>query len=422
MRWLFIVLSVLAVALPARAQTSAIVGPFGAGRDGAQARRAVTGALEGVVAVASRDAVTQAARDAHESPTSEAGLLAAARVLRVELVVTGMVIGRGGRARTTIIVTSAEGRELARTVVGPPFGRIGATAVGNAAITVVQEAQNELARQRQMTDSHQAWPTPAPLPPPPPDPSIRPTGAPPWVRVLAGVDIRTHDAWVFLTGGGTRAYSAGAYPELGASLEIHPLNGLGSAGAGLYVRGDGGVSVGLKSEDPSDPGVAVATTTWRLGGALGYLGLVADGIVGLGGSLGIGVDRFSIADNTIYPSTMFTFFRAGLDARFALVRDLFVLGVGGGYRVVLGTGGLDDPCDPGAPPSCIDTAFGVSASSGYDVRVELSGALPIGFTWALRFAYERFDHTFSPPGYLGSGDSGSDETLRFGAFGGWSFW
>lgn len=395
----------------AAAQTRVVVLEFGGGRYGAQARRAVVSALEGVVSIVPLERVEQAAQAQRADLATPAGAGAAARAEGAVLVVAGEVTGRERRARTRLVARDTAGRELASRTSGPPFGRPAQTALGAEAVAMVREAESALAREtaaREAEARDAAREAQGPTAPTP-DPAERthPAGAAPLFRALLGVDARTRSAAVTLTDGGTRGYSAGPFPELMVALELRPLARSGGAASGLCFGVEAARSVALSSTLDSARG-ALSTSSLRVAATAGWLFSLADGAVELGPALGGGLDAFTVDANVVFPSTSYAYLRGGLAARFVLLGDALALGVSAGYRLVLGTGDLA-------------TAFGADGSAyGLDARAEASGALAVGFSYALRLGYERHGLAFTGgAGTLAEGTDGADSALRVQLLAGW---
>ena len=104
-----------------------------------------------------------------------------------------------------------------------------------------------------------------------------------------------------------------------------------------------------------------------------------------------------------------SFTTAGGKARIASsTLPSLALGVSAGYRLVLGTGDLA-------------AAFGADGSAyGLDARAEVSGALAVGLSYALRLGYERNGLAFTGgAGALAEGTDGADSALRVQLLAGW---
>lgn len=404
----------------AAAQGRAVVLEFGGGRNGAQARRAVVASLDGVIEVIPLETVEQAARTQHVDLSSAEGAGAAARAAGADLVISGSVSGRGARARTRLVVRDTAGRELASRRAGPPFGRQAQSALGDQAITMVQEAQNALARSgggasadggRDGGGGAYASDTGEPggdgEDEEEGEAGDRTPGAAPLLRALVGLDARTRSAEVTLDDRGTRGYSAGLYPELMLAVELRPLAHSKGAVSGLFLGIEAAHSVGLSSalEGMTD---TLGSSSLRFAGAIGWLVPFADGAVAIGPVLGGGIDGFTLDANTVFASSSYGYLRFGLGARIVLAGDALALGLSAGYRLVLGVGELA-------------AAFGESATAyGLDVRAELGGALDVGFAYALRAGYESYGLGFEGgPGTLGQGVDGSDSALRVQLLVGW---
>jgi hypothetical protein len=415
------------------AQTRAIVLEFSGGRDGAQARRAVVQGLEGVVTVVPLADAEAAARQARASLATPEGLAAAARATDARVFVSGGVRGRGRRARTTIRITDATGRVLATAESGPPFGRIGQRSVGEDASLAMQQALSQLVEEREPRnawgsgsatvrggrDSYRgAYARGGAMDEAERDardgeggPAARRRGdgsQPPLLRVLAGLDLRTRSATIALADGGTRGYDAGLYPEVMLALWLHPLASSDDVARGLYLALEAGHSVGLSSALPGSTDT-IGSSSFRIFGALGW-SFDVGGVLALGPEVGGAFDAFSIDANTVFASSGYGLLRLGAFVRVRVLDDALGLGLSGGYRAVLGFGELG-------------TAFGAGGGgSGFDVRVDLGGALDLGLTYALRVGYERMGLRFERgAGTLGEATDGSDAAVRIQALLGWSF-
>lgn len=404
------------------AQARAVVLEFGGGRNGAQARRAVVAALDGVVEIVQLEAVERAASAQHLDLTSADGAGAAAREAGADLVISGSVTGRGRSARTRLWVRDTSGRELASRRAGPPFGRPAQSALGDEAITMVQEAQNALGRTAgagASTGTGGVGEGGDEYAEPPGDgeggdgdevdEGERTPGAAPLLRALVGLDARTRNAEVALVDGGTRGYNAGLFPELMLAVELRPLAHAEGVISGLVFGIELGHSAGLSSQVEGMT-ATLGSSSLRFTGTLGWLIPIGDGMVALGPVLGGGIDNFALDANTIFASSSYGHLRIGIAARIVLAGDALALGLAADYRLVLGIGDLA-------------AAFGATGSAyGLDARAELGGALDLGFAYALRVGYESYGLSFDGgAGSIGEGVDGSDSALRVQLLVGWQF-
>lgn len=378
------------------------------GPGGSQARAAVVDALSGEVDLVPGPEVAAAAEQAGDN------LPRLAANLRADLLVTGVVSGRGRRARTRLRVLDANGVELAQGRAGSPAGR-GGRRVGQAASEAVQQAIRTL-------DARDASGVEAPPPgtgsgfgvdtgegegegeEPEAETESR---DPPMLLAVAGLGLRTRSATVNLVSGATRNYSAGAFAELVVHAELRPLARSTGAAKGLFAALDLGIAVGLSSSTPDASGIAmdVSTSALQFAGEVGFVYGLADGMVELGVALGGGIDSFTLGTNMVLPSTSYSYLRPALVATFGIVPDWLRLGLEAGYRLVFGTGDILDQ-------------FGEQVTSGgLDVGLAATGGTGL-FAYSLRLGYVHYSLSFSGVGLDADATDGGDGSFFVSALAG----
>jgi hypothetical protein len=172
-------------------------------------------------------------------------------------------------------------------------------------------------------------------------------------------------------------------------VTVHPLTRGGGPLAGLFAQLTGALALGLSSVDERDPmnpddDVEIGTSVLRWLLAAGYLHRLDSGLA-LGGSLGFGVDSFSLDTNDIMASSSYSHLRLGVLGRLPVMEeDAYDLAVqlDAGLRFVLGTGDL-------AP------FFAESAgATGLDIMASIGGALDMGLAYALRLGFLHYFLSF----------------------------
>lgn len=412
----------VAMSLPSHAaaqQRSGVVLRFRGWR-GAQARAQVVRALADRANLIGRQDAEAAARDAGVSLNDPAGMAAVARQLGVSFFVAGNVRGRGGRARTEIRVYDAAGQELARREGPRPVGSARLRRIREAALAAFDEAeakiaraeaeaqaaarQAELERQRQLEAQMEAERADAE------EAEAGPASGLPRLQALVGLDLRKREAVVDLVAGLDRQYSAGVFPELTLEVRSFPLGNADSLLRGLYAQLDFALALGLETEVRDEDGNAVgdpaSTSAWRLGVHLGYLYALEDDSFRIGGLVGFGVDKFTIGENLIMPSSSYTYLRLGLVADARIYEEFLRARADLGFRATFGVGDL------------VPTFGEDSKQRGFDVGVGLYGRIELGVTYGVRLGYSRYSVDFSgvagPVTAAATANDMTDKNISFG--------
>lgn len=294
------------------------------------------------------------------SPRSSANEPNVALAVRIQLV------GHGRRARAIVDVSSGDGYPLlSRTVpgIGSSMGRevlaaAALDAVRDGAVSLVQHersrareeslrrarAAEESRREQQRAqreaaeDGH--------------DDAVR-------LRASGGLALRIRTLDVVLAGRDELVYESGPFAELALLVEARPFAADGGWLRGFYAEIVGATALGLTALQQDGGSLDVGAA--RVLGSAGYR--YAMGPVEVGGSMGFGLDVFSLDPESIVPSTTLAYFRIGPSARLELIRDgLLAAKVDVGLRLPLGAGELGDTFGPAS-------AFGFDASAGLEGRM-----------------------------------------------------
>ncbi len=374
--------------------------------------REIGHAFAGSELIAAAEIETAVARTQADLGTAE-GRAAVARELQIDFLVFAVVTGSGRRTRTTLAIFDASGADVATKEGGAPTGRRAAaqmralaTELAEAGLPPIRERRAALATATPTTATPtETEPTPPVDQPPPEEGPSGPRPSPAVVRITAGIDLRTRDTAVNVTGETPRTYSS-TFPEVSARVEVWPFANDAGAGAGFHGVFETSFAAWLKSRT-ARTGEEFSSSTFRLLGSLGYLIGVADNVLHIGALVGFGMDTFSIAQNTTLPSASYPYLRLAGAVRVAIAGNALYAQAEGAYRLTFGMGDLGP-------------AFGTTNSaSGYDINIGFGGDLG-GFSYGARFAYESFALSFTGPGTLGPGTTGSDSAIRITAHLGWS--
>ena len=405
--------SVPGVAAAQDGGTTTVVAPF-AGRGSRAAERLVGRAIRQDTDVVSRRRVISAARRAGVEGTEPAGVPELAEALAADLVVQGQVSGSRRRQRVVLLVRGADGVELARAEAELRRGARGMRAFGSAVQAVFSEAL--AAREASLAPEPEPEPEPVPVMVDPEEeeeeePSDAPEDGLAIFTALVGLSVRSRLGTVDLLDGRQRRYESGPYPELALAVEARPLALDAGLGRGLYLRGAFAHSVGLGSQS-EDGTVQVDTNFLRFGVDAGWLAPLGD-IVELGVGLGFSYDGYFLGMNNVMPSAEYMGIRPALRGRVRFLQETLVLDFEVAYRAVLATGAIRD-------------AFGAEGDShGVDVGLQLGGnlhlAAELGFTWAVRFDYIGYFHSFGGASTDVPGTSGEEVGLLGTFLVGWSF-
>ena len=227
--------------------------------------------------------------------------------------------------------------------------------------------------------------------------------------IMVGLGGRTRNATVNTLPSGKREYESGIFSELLFHARFFPGAKSEKKGMrGLYAQLDGAFGLGLSSV-PQGTGTKLDTTTYRIAGHFGYLHPFEHAKLGV--IAGVGLDEFKIDDNLVLPSARYIYGRIGLVGQYGFIDQKLYGRIDGGFRYPFTLGDMD--------------IFGSSSKGiGFDAALSLGGRIDAGFTWMLRFGWERYALNFSGPvstTAAGTGKDGTDDNLLFQALAGWSF-
>jgi hypothetical protein len=393
------------------------------GPSGGQARGAVVSGADGVLSLVSRREVESSASSLGVSLEDHAGLVQVATTLGRRLVIRRRVNGRGRRAMTQVHVLDDRGNDVAfREIAGDPRRRSGRAAITEGTREVLTQALADLSARaaREQEAEQRAAEAQAvdleglgELEDEPVDEGARM----PRYAVRLGWGGRTRSAAVRLDPGTDKLYEAGLFSELRLAFETRPLVSDASAMRGLYASVDLHLSLGLSSQD-AVTGADIDSQAFGVLIQAGYLASLLEGEqLMLGGVIGFGYESFSIDDNATLPSSAYPHLRFGVLGRFQILEELLTARMDLGLRWAFGVGDFSD-------------AFGKgSGAFGYDLGLGVGGSLDMGFNWAVRFAYTRFNLNFSgdvasmPVGGVlpVAAAGGSDSGVEVGLEAGWRF-
>ena len=213
--------------------------------------------------------------------------------------------------------------------------------------------------------------------------------------------------------GGTepRDFDTGAYFDFGYHLFIRPIGRRSPRPTirAMVLQLDGGSSIGL-SVEPVGTGISLKANIWRMRGQFGYLYPIDRWQVG--GLIGVGGNVFNIDLNSVLPSARILYVRLGPAGIVELVGDFLMLRMDFGLRFPFDLGELDE-------------AFGHdSRAFGLDSMLTLQGRSKVGFTYALRFAWEYYTLRFAGSAdnvpAMAEGGSGDDHAVNLQLLLGWS--
>jgi hypothetical protein len=375
-----------------------------------QARRGAIAALRAAYDLVDEQTLIDTAGRIGVDVGTPEGMAAVVENLGVEIVLGGFVEGRGRTATTTVWVMDVRGNELARQVTSAPVDRRAEGDIGNAARAIADSAILQLAPPAVVE------PPPEEVHEAPPDHEEAPVDVSgrwnqPYVRALAGVRIRNRTVVVRPMENVTR-FDAGFYPDIQLAVEVRPFARSPDALRGLYASLAGGFSAGLSYFRVDDQQRDLQNGNLEF--ALGY-GIIIEEIVELVLAAGVGFEAYVLADRTRlpsgiedFPSTLYSYVRPAVQARFRLVpASLLLLELGFGGRIGWDLGEL--------------SGYGATSSfgGGIDFYLGLAGALDFGLSWAARFAYGAWFLSFGGDPLFA--ESGMDEAIQILLLVGWSF-
>lgn len=405
-----LVAAIVTSANPAAAQVRVAVVSFqGSGSTGA--RRQVDRALSSDSRVASvdLDRVDSAAGRTGAGASGETGIAALATELEARMVIQGAISGRGRRKRFELTARDMEGR-----VVGSVDGRMRGRALVSAVSRLLDEAIPRLPAPRAVVaEPPPILATADPIEDPeysegggsedPDDPTDATwEDRAPLLALTVGIVPRTRDADVTLADTTHRRYASGFYPELAVGAELRPLSSEGDILGGIYGHVEFAHSVGLGSRNELDD-TTVETNFFNLGFGVGLLVPVAE-IFELGGEIGAGWDVYNLGANPVLTSAEYIYIRPAVRGRLRIFHEMVVIDAQVGFRPVVSRGDIAATFGPDG-----DT-FGLDVGAGLTGSYQLAD--PIGITWALRFTWVNYWHSFSGTGAPAPGQSGTDGGIR----------
>lgn len=388
----------------------------------ASARKAVVAALTAEFNTGSTPAVdwasnakaAKAARTLGVALDNPPGKESFASRFGFDFFIDGRVLGRGRKASTRVCLHDQRGEQVECREGASPLR---AAALATAAVEVVRHHLQELAEHdeqrraeavaaeaaRQAALARAATSQDAVAPPAATKPRL------PWFSVSAGLELQTRHAQVSIPSAEPRIYDSSAFPLVLIEGHVRPLAASRKTAArGLFGRVEFAHSVGLNSH-PAGTTTGLSTKAWRAIGYLGYDYRFLKDRLEAGMSLGFGTDVFHIAQNAVFPTTQYLQLPIGVSLLGVLIRRYLDAQLFGGYRLVFSDGDLSP-------------RFGSSATvQGFDIGAKLGGALPIGFTYAIRFSYVRYAMKFSGAATDVSGTSGYDQRLLTDLLVGWQY-
>ena len=399
----------------AEAQAPVTVGivPFD-GRAATVAEQLVARALRTDHTVLGADDVRELAE--HQNIALDGSLQASAALARaggLNLLVRGEVTGRR-RPNLRLVVTDADGDELARQTLRLGRGRRSARRIRRRLRALVAEAI-EVWRQRPTSPASEAPPAaaePATTVPAVPRTSDDDSARATYLTLTAGVSLRTRDASIELEDGTARRYASGAYPAAAISAELRPMAGEEHLGRGLFIGAMFGHSLGLSSQSPDDAS-EIGTNFVRVAADVGWL-LAIDPSLELGVAFGARYDGYLLGPNPVLPSAEYLSLRPAARARVRLWDETIVFEAELGYRGVLTLGTLGS------------TFAQQSGGHGLDLGAQLGGHLlgpaSLGLCWALRVEYVSYWLSFGGAATTGpTATSGREEAVRLTGSVGWAF-
>jgi hypothetical protein len=416
------------------------------GNDGAKARVQVVRGLRDKVTFETRSAGKKVLAAEGQKLSSVAGRAAIAEGLGVDYVVWGRVRGRGSSARAEIRISGPEGREITSRDAGPPgqskgnariqkasravlakamtaaapSGAVAATTAAAATPVALDEIRITLEEPRPAYNTDESKPEESPKKTEKTSKNPRTDTEPtaPILNLVGGAGGRVRNIDVNIDDGAagtaTRTYDSSIFLDIVFRLELRPLAKHEIKGLrGLALEADADFGIGLEARTLGSS-ATLNVKTWRILGQLGYFHPF--GKHELGGLIGIGYDELDIEDNGSLPSIAYLYLRLGPAYRYFFIERLLYLRVDGGFRYPFSYGDLSD-------------TFGPAKGFGFDAALTVGGELDVGFSYAMRLAFDYFKPQFS--GFSGGGvpplpgaAQGRDATdfaTSFHAMVGWAF-
>ena len=345
-----------------------------------------------------------------------------AKAMDVDFIVWGHIRGKGTSGRTSIRVADRTGKQVSSAQAAAPgtskrnrdIQTKAKRAVRRALKAAGVTATSQRATLTDTSDASEIEPIDIDIDADQPKPADSPkdrtssSEADPIATILVGIGGRTRNATITLTSGGKPKYESGVFPELLAHARFFPGAKSSKKGIrGLYLQLD--AALGLKLESVVSGGSdKLGTTTYRFSGHFGYLHPFMRAKFGV--IAGAGLDEFEIDDNVVLPSTTYVYGRVGLVGQYDLIPKMLYGRIDGGFRYPFSVGDLK--------------SFGSDAKGfGLDAGLSLGGQFEVGFTWMLRFSWERMMLDFGGQAETVThvGKDGTDDNLLFQALVGWSF-
>lgn len=375
------------------------------------ARDAVLREIASYVELVDEEQAVVAAQEIGVDVSTPEGMAQVVEHLGISLVIAGSVEGRRRRAETVIIVVDPQGEEVARRTGPGPLRRGDRQAIGQAAIEAIQEAQSVIEQRQQAAmappePEEPAAPMMAREDPEPTEPAETVGWRQPLMTALIGLRLRNAGSYVRDASANLHFFEADVYPEIDVYAIFRPLAEADDASRGLILGLQGSFSVGIAYVRAA--GNQAGMTSLRFRADVGYGHVVGD-VVELAGMVGFGVEGVQLDDPDGFPSTLYSFLRPGVMARFRAVPSLLTIEAGVGGRIGLDAGPLAG-------------AYGGLFFGGVDLFAGLSGIVEPGFSWAARFGYTYMELDFDgvTGGSLGNGISGLDENIEVRLLLGWS--
>lgn len=340
--------------------------------------------------------------------------------LGIDYLIWGAVTGKGSKRRTEIRIAGADGKQISAYEAPPPGKSANNAMIRQAAKLAIKDAIAAVPPSERAPEPVQApKPTPEPKKRAPSQETKPERGEtlPVFVGLVGGggrvrnIKVNIDDG---TSAGGVRKYESNVFFAIAGQFQFRPATrSPNSKLRGLYLQLDGSLGIGLEASPIGTPDT-LSITTYQVLGQFGYVAKLRKGQVG--GTAGIGFDHFGIAPNPIMASSSYLYVRPAFIGRYDFIADLFYGRIDLGFRYPFGLGELED-------------AFGSSSSGlGFDASLMLGGTLDVGFTYAARVAWERYQLSFSGPTATAAlepaaadGTDGYDQTVSFQLLVGWSF-
>ncbi len=389
------------------------------GSGGSSARVYALRGIKQYVSLTPRAEVEEIAGVFDASLNDPKGRKVVASELGLDYFVWGRVTGSGSKRHTEIRIAGSDGKEISAYEAPPPGKSTNNRMIQEAARLAMKDAireappgkakpvkataKKEKKEKKKKTDKQPSQKTKA----------DKASESPVFVLLLGGGG-RVRNVKVNLDGGGVRKYESNLFGTVAAQFQIRPAARSAKRKLrGLYLQLDGQLGLGLEASPQGTPDT-LDTTTYQILGQFGYLAKVGKGQVG--GTVGVGFDEFDIDPNPIMASATYIYVRPAFIGQYNFVEDLFYGRLDLGFRYPFTLGDLED-------------AFGKSSTAfGFDAVLMFGGELDVGFTYAARIMWERYQLKFKgatapviDQPAAADGKDGFDQSFTFQALVGWSF-